>query len=319
MRILRRFSRLPAALQGGAFAIGNFDGVHQGHRAVIAAAKDTGASPFGVLLFAPHPQRYFRPDKPMISLTSLRAKLALLARLKVEIAVIAPFDAKMANRSAEAFVSEVLVQQLAARHVAVGYDFAFGRKREGDAAMLHRLGAETSIGVSVVAPVLWRGEACSSTRIRTALARADMTLAADMLGHRWGMEGIVVKGDGRGRALGFATANIPLGEDAETFPLPFGIYAARVLVEGKNTRHPAAVSVGWRPTFQSKEPVLEAHLLDFDADLYGRRLWVFPAAFLREEKKFDSVGELQEQMYRDCQEARAKLAAGGLPGDKAAC
>ena len=331
MRILRRFSRLPDSLRGGAFAIGNFDGVHRGHREVITAARRSGATPLGVLLFAPHPQRYFRPDKPLVSLSSLRARLCLLKRLGVEVAVIAPFDARMANRSAADFVGDVLVRQLALKHVAVGYDFAFGRKREGDAETLRRLGEQAGVGVSVVAPVLWHEEACSSTRIRTALARGDMSLAADMLGHCWGMEGIVVKGDGRGRALGFPTANISLGDAAarEAFALPFGIYAARVLVapplksggggwreasrgaappaKWEDTRHPAAVSIGWRPTFQSEEPVLEAHLLDFDADLYGRRLWVFPTAFLRAEKKFDSLRALQEQMRADCQETRQRL------------
>ena len=336
IQILRRFSRLPHALQGGAFAIGNFDGVHLGHQEVIAAAARSGARPLGVLLFAPHPRLYFRPDEPLAGLTSLRARLCLLARLGVEVAVVAPFDAKMANRSAAAFVDEVLVRQLAARHLAVGYDFAFGHKREGDAALLQRLGQEAGMSVSVAAPVSRRGAACSSTRIRAALAQGDMDLAADLLGHRWGVEGIVVAGDGRGRALGFATANLPVHEmdcvfasgganrrkrvysrQGGEFTLPFGIYAAWVLVQATRkqagTWHPAAVSVGWRPTFESKEPILEAHLLDFDADIYGRRLWVFPVAFLRREEKFASVADLQRQMRADCQQARRRLDAAPPP------
>ena len=315
MQILRRFSRLPASLRGGAFAIGNFDGVHRGHQEVIAAASRAAANPLGVLLFAPHPRLYFRPDEPLACLTSLRARLCLLRRLGVEVAVIAPFDARMAQRSAAAFVREVLAEQLQARHVAVGRDFAFGRKREGDAALLRRLGEQAGIGVSVTPPLSWRGEVCSSTRIRAALAAGDLHLAADLLGHRWGVEGIVVTGDGRGRTLGFPTANLPVREMAADgkFALPFGIYAARVLIEASPDIRPAAVSIGWRPTFESKEPILEAHLLDFDADLYGKRLWVFPAAFLRPEKKFTSVQALQRQMQADCEEARRHLAAAANP------
>ena len=322
LHILRRFDRLPPSLQGGAFAIGNFDGVHLGHQEVIAAARRSGARPLGVLLFAPHPRLYFRPDQPLAFLTSLRAKLCLLARMGVEVAAVLPFDAKMANRSAAAFVNEVLAQQLAARHVAVGHDFAFGHKREGDAALLQQLGEQAGIGVSVTQTVACRGAACSSTRIRAALAQGDMDLAADLLGYRWGVEGIVVAGDGRGRALGFATANLPVHDMAcaGAFALPFGIYAARVLIEeGKgenNPCHPAAVSVGWRPTFQSKEPILEAHLLDFDDDLYGKRLWVFPVAFLRPEKKFDSVEELQKQMQMDCVDAARRIACAKHPAGR---
>ena len=315
MRILRRFGRMPSALRGGAFAIGNFDGVHRGHREVIAAAQGSGVSPLGVLLFAPHPRRYFRPRQPFACLTSLRAKLCLLEGLGVEVAVVAPFDARMAGRSAAAFVREVLAEQLAARHAAVGWDFAFGRGREGDAAALRRLGAEAGISVSVAAEVSWDGAACSSTRARAALSAGDLAAAADLLGHVWGVEGIVARGDGRGRELGYATANLPLADmdTGELFPLPFGIYAAWVEIEGDGAGYrPAAVSVGRRPTFPGAAPVLEAHLLDFDRDIYGRRLWVFPAALLRGEKKFARVADLQAQMAADCREARERLGADGV-------
>ena len=309
MRLLRRFSALPDALRGGSYAIGNFDGVHLGHRAVIEAARRSGKSPLGVLLFAPHPRLYFRPDDPLSCLTDLRAKLCLLERVGVEVAVIAPFDAKMANRSAEEFVQEVLHEQLGARHVAVGYDFAFGKKRQGNADALKLLCEARGISVDVVESVLWQGEACSSTRIRAALHRGELDAAAEMLGHWWGMGGQVLQGAGRGREFGFPTANLLLEDSSlgAAFQLPFGIYAAWVFIEGEGKRYEAAVSLGERPMFDTPKPLLEAHLLDFEGDLYGRRIWVFPAAFLRGEEKFESIEALRAQMQSDCLQARRRL------------
>ena len=319
MRLLRRFSQMPGNLKGGAFAIGNFDGVHRGHQAVIEAARKSRKSPLGVLLFAPHPRRYFQPDKPLPCLTDLRAKLCLLERFGVDIAVVAPFDARMATRSAECFVREVLVEQLCARHVAVGYDFAFGNKRQGNAQTLQRLAGQNGINIDVVKPVVANAKPCSSTRVREALHLGDLAGAADMLGHQWGMGGQVVHGDGRGRKLGFPTANIPLEDSAlgEAFALPFGIYAAWVFIETTALSKPyrAALNIGWRPMFETRRPLLEAHLLGFDGDLYGRRLWVFPMAFLRGEEKFSSLGALRRQMRLDCIDARKQLGeTSGPPG-----
>ena len=317
MRLVRRFSQMSEGLKGGAFAIGNFDGVHRGHQAVIDAARRSRKLPLGVLLFAPHPRRYFQPDKPLPCLTDLRAKLCLLERLGVEVAVVAPFDAKMAKRSAERFVREVLVNQLCASHIAVGYDFAFGHKRQGNAQTLRQLAKQNDISVDVVEPVAANAKPCSSTRIREALHLGDLAGAADMLGHQWGMGGQVVRGDGRGHKLGFPTANIPLEDSAlgEAFALPFGIYAAWVFIEAAGSRkaHPAALNIGWRPMFETRRPLLEAHLLDFDGDLYDRRLWVFPMAFLRGEEKFDSLDALQQQMRIDCLNARERLKEIGEP------
>ncbi|MCY4038461.1 MAG: bifunctional riboflavin kinase/FAD synthetase [Hyphomicrobiales bacterium] len=317
MRLLRRFSRIPGDLEGGAFAIGNFDGVHRGHQAVLDAARQSNKSPLGVLLFAPHPRRYFQPDKPLPCLTDLRAKLCLLERLGVDVAVVAPFDAQMASRSAERFVREVLFEQLRARHIAVGYDFAFGSKRQGNAQTLQQLAGQNGIAVDVVKPVSANAKPCSSTRIREALHLGDLADAADMLGYQWGMGGQVVHGDGRGRKLGFPTANIPLEDSAlgEAFALPFGIYAAWVFIEttASSKAYPAALNIGWRPMFETRRPLLEAHLLDFDGDLYGQRLWVFPMAFLRGEEKFDNLDALRRQMSLDCLDARKRLEETGGP------
>ena len=306
MIVLHGTENLPPEARGAALAIGNFDGVHRGHQALLQAAKDAAAktgSKAGVILFEPHPREVFQPDKPHFRLTPLPRKLALLEAAGLDLAVVLRFDAALAALSAEAFIERVLLQALGVGHVVVGYDFRFGKGRAGDPEMLSRACAAHGVGVTVVAQVAQAGEVFSSSAIRAELAQGDVQGAADMLGHWWRVTGKVVGGARRGTGLGFPTANIAL---APGTALAHGIYAVRVLVDGKT--HAAAAYLGTRPTFDDGAPMLEVFLLDFDGDLYGREIAVDFIAHIRDDRRFDSAEALTAQMQADCERARQVLA-----------
>ncbi|HEU4380316.1 MAG TPA: bifunctional riboflavin kinase/FAD synthetase [Hyphomicrobiaceae bacterium] len=297
---------VPAAARGGVLAIGNFDGVHRGHQALIAAAIDQARQhgwPAGAIVFEPHPREFFQPDKPHFRLTPLPRKLALLEALGLDLAVVARFDATLAGLSAEAFIEQVLVQGLGVRHVVVGYDFRFGKGRAGDPETLRRAGAGQGFGVTVVGQVAEAGEVFSSSAVRAELAQGDVEGAASMLGHWWRVTGTVVGGARRGTGLGYPTANIVLPEGTA---LAHGIYAVRAYCEGR--RVDGAAYLGTRPTFDDGEAVLEVFLFEFAGDLYGRQMHVEFIGFVRADAKFGSAAALQEQMARDCERARQILA-----------
>jgi len=297
---------VPAAARGGVLAIGNFDGVHRGHQALIAAAIDQARQhgwPAGAIVFEPHPREFFQPDKPHFRLTPLPRKLALLEALGLDLAVVARFDATLAGLSAEAFIEQVLVQGLGVRHVVVGYDFRFGKGRAGDPETLRRAGAGQGFGVTVVGQVAEAGEVFSSSAVRAELAQGDVEGAASMLGHWWRVTGTVVSGARRGTGLGYPTANIVLPEGTA---LAHGIYAVRAYCEGR--RVDGAAYLGTRPTFDDGEAVLEVFLFEFAGDLYGRQMHVEFIGFVRADAKFGSAAALQEQMARDCERARQILA-----------
>lgn len=311
MAIFRHIDALPPAARGAVVAIGNFDGVHPGHRALIEAAagraKRLGA-PLGVLTFEPHPRSVFRPDDPPFRLTPLRAKAHALEALGVEHLYVLHFDRAFAAKTAEVFVREILVAGLAARHLVVGWDFCFGHKRAGNTALLQSLGGELGFGVSAVDPVKSdNGEVYSSSTIRHYLAEGRPAAAARLLGRPWEIEGRVEQGDRRGRTLGFPTANMALGD----YVVPaLGVYAVRVMIEeaAESAWHPAVANLGRRPTVDGSRIQLEVHLFDFDQDLYGRHLRVRLLEFLRPEKKFDGLEALRAQIAEDCLRARALLA-----------
>ncbi len=302
MIVLNGVDSVPPEARGAALAIGNFDGVHRGHQALLQAARDAGAKA-GVILFEPHPREVFQPDKPHFRLTTLPRKLELIAASGVDLAVVLRFDAALAGLSADAFIDRVLVQGLGVAHVVVGYDFRFGKGRGGDPDTLRRAGAAHGFGVTVVAQVADAGEVFSSSAIRAELALGDVEGAADMLGHWWRVSGTVIGGAKRGTGLGFPTANIAL---APGTALAHGIYAVRVLVDGKT--HPAAAYLGTRPTFDGGAAMLEVFLLDFDGDLYGREIAVDFIAHIRGDRRFDGEDALKRQMQADCEHARQKLA-----------
>jgi len=305
MQIFERYHDLPAAVRGSVLTIGNFDGVHRGHQALLGQVRALARElerPAAALLFEPHPRALFQPDKPHFKLTSLPRKLLLLERFGLDVAFVLSFDAAFAALSAEAFVGRVLVAGLGVRHVVIGYDFRYGAKRTGDPEALQRAGAEHGFGVSVVSQVGDAGEVFSSSAIRAELAQGDVGGAAEMMGHYWRVSGRVVGGAGRGTELGFPTANLKLPREVA---LGHGIYAVRIYLEG--ACFGAAAYLGTRPTFDAGDPVLELFLFDFEGNLYGREMEVEFIAFVRPDAKFASIEALKEQMRQDCARAEAIL------------
>jgi riboflavin kinase / FMN adenylyltransferase len=297
-------SALPA---GAVVAMGNFDGVHLGHRAVIAAAMEMGRShgrPAFAVTFEPHPRRYFSPNTPQFRLTDETAKLRLLAGTGLAGAVVMTFDKKRAETSAQDFVHHDLIERLGVSGIAVGYDFHFGKGRVGSPSLLVAEAPRLGIEVDVQPHVDIEERPVSSSAIRMALAEGQIADATAMLGSPWFITGDVIHGEKRGRDLGYPTANIRLNPSCG---LKHGIYAVRVGY-GKS-RIEGVASFGRRPTFDNGAPLLEVFLFDFNADLYGERLDVAFVGFIREELKFSSVEALISRMDEDSATARAQLAA----------
>lgn len=313
MQIFRHADRLPEACRGGVVTLGNFDGVHRGHQAIIArarAAAEARRAPLVVVTFEPHPGAVFRPEAEPFRLTPFRSKASHLAALGVEVLVNLHFDLEFSKVSAADFVRRILVDALAATHLVVGQDFAFGHRRQGNAAFLVAQGETHGFGVEVAEPVREPGsEIYSSSLIRDCLRRGEPARAAELLGRAWEIDGRVVAGDRRGHALGFPTANLELGE----FLRPkFGVYAVRAGIdEGEATEwRDGAANIGTRPTVDGATLLLEVHLFDFSGDLYGKHLRVALIDYLRPEEKFDGLDALKAQIAEDCRQARRILAAG---------
>jgi riboflavin kinase / FMN adenylyltransferase len=297
-------SALPA---GAVVAMGNFDGVHLGHRAVIAAALEMGRShgrPALALTFEPHPRRYFSPNTPQFRLTDETAKLRLLAGTGLAGAVVMTFDKTRAQTSAQDFVHHDLIERLGVSGIAVGYDFHFGKGRVGSPSLLVSEAPRLGIEVDVQPHIDIEERPVSSSAIRMALAEGQIADATAMLGGPWFINGEVIHGEKRGRDLGYPTANIRLENSCG---LKHGIYAVRV-GRGK-TRIDGVASFGRRPTFDNGAPLLEIFLFDFKGDLYGERLDVAFIGFIREELKFSDVEALVRRMDEDSATARAQLAA----------
>jgi riboflavin kinase / FMN adenylyltransferase len=313
--IIRRPRTMPASAIGAVAAIGNFDGVHIGHRAVLAAARSAAAAqgaPFAVLTFEPHPRRFFAPEAPPFLLNSFRAKARLLKEAGVEVMFSLRFNRAFAGISAPDFVGDVLARQLKLGGVAVGADFAFGHKRGGDVALLRQLGAAHGLSVTVIDPVPHGSQVASSSAARERLVAGDPRGAAAILGRWWEVEGRVRQGDRRGRQIGFPTANLVLGD----LLVPrLGVYAVLLGVgaAGGIRWRAGVANLGRRPTFGGEAVRLEAHLFDFEGDLYGRLVRVALVDFLRPEQKFAGIDALRTQIAQDSERARAALRA--LPGD----
>ncbi|NCF63118.1 MAG: bifunctional riboflavin kinase/FAD synthetase [Gammaproteobacteria bacterium] len=295
-----------------AVTIGNFDGVHRGHQALVdrcrQLAGDRGT--VAVVTFEPLPAAFFRPEQSPARLSSVYRKLELLRCLDVDITWLMRFDNSLAALTARQFVEQVLFHGLNARYVVVGEDFRFGSGREGDLALLQALGPEFGFEVATVPAVLADGVRVSSSGIREKLAAGDFRSAARWLGQPYRMEGHVVKGASLGRKLGYPTANLRI----RCVPSPLGgVLAAWSRVSGGRWR-PAVTNLGRRPAVGGSEPLLEVHFFDWDKDLYGQRLEVQFVAKLRDELNFDSIDGLVAQMKRDEQEARSILAKTELPG-----
>ncbi|MFP5507644.1 MAG: bifunctional riboflavin kinase/FAD synthetase [Alphaproteobacteria bacterium] len=311
MRIIRDYSYVDAADRGASAAIGNFDGVHLGHRSVIdmarAAAAQIGA-PLGVMTFEPHPRQFFAPDAPPFRLMSREARAHRLEKLGVDRLYELNFNAGMSSLTPRDFAQRVIADGLGLKHIVIGADFCFGKGRAGTAQDLVAFGAEMGFGVTIAQLLEGSAGAVSSTAIRNALTEGQPREAAAMLGHWHRIEGRVITGDQRGRELGYPTANMSIDG---LHPPRFGVYAVLVdVLEGphKGSYHGAA-SMGVRPMFGVNKPNLETFLFDFKGDLYGVPLSVGLVEFLRPEEKFDSLDALITQMDADCARARAILAA----------
>jgi riboflavin kinase/FMN adenylyltransferase len=306
MDVIQGSQSLSAPLAAPVCAIGNFDGVHLGHRRLldlaVARARALGGRSV-VLTFEPHPAKVLAPRLAPPLICAPRRKQELLAERGVDVLVIEPFDAQTAAQPAAAFVDVTLVRRLGVREVVVGYDFTFGKGRSGTAASLAAAGAERGFAVHVVPQVTVDGLVASSTKIRELLHEGNVAGARLLLGRDFDLDGEVVRGAGRGRQIGVPTANIAAA--GELTPRP-GIYATRVSVEGGPWR-PAATSLGTNPTFGGTALSLEAHLLDFSGDLYGKRVRVAFVAWLRGEERFPSVEALVAQIRADIAQTRAAL------------
>lgn len=289
-------------------SVGNFDGVHRGHQAlarVVAAEARAHSAAAVVLTFDPHPSRVLAPERAPATLMSLEQRAEALAPLGIDRLVALPFTRALAAESPGAFARRVLAESLAAREVVVGASFRFGRGRAGDVESLERLGRELGFRVTAVPPVLEAGSPISSTRVREALAAGDVRAASALLGRPYFVDGAVARGAGRGRGLGFPTANLELLN--ETLPAA-GVYACVSLIPGEPERAvPAVVNLGRRPTFGGGALLLEAHLLDFAEDLYGRRMRVRFAERVRDERRFDGPEALRAQIALDVAAARGLL------------
>jgi riboflavin kinase / FMN adenylyltransferase len=305
--IIRDSTPAAAIPRGAVVAMGNFDGVHIGHRAVIEAALQMGRAhrrPALALTFEPHPRRFFSPNTPQFRLTDETAKLRLLAGTGLSGAVVMTFDKGRAGTSAQDFIHHDLIQRLGISGIAVGYDFHFGKGRVGSPSLLVSEAPRLGIEVDVQAHVDIDERPVSSSAIRMALAEGQIDDASAMLGGPWFVSGEVIHGEKRGRDLGYPTANIRLDRNCG---LKHGIYAVRV---GRGPeRFDAVASFGRRPTFDNGAVLLEVFLFDFRDDLYGAELDVAFIGFIREELKFDSVEALVRQMDDDSAKARAALAA----------
>jgi riboflavin kinase / FMN adenylyltransferase len=305
MRIVRGYRRVPGEMRGAAVALGNFDGVHRGHQAVIAAARRAATERgrvLGVVTFRPHPREFFDPIGAPERLGGFRMRMERLRALGVERLFIVPFNDGLRRMSAESFARDVLADGLGVGHVVVGDSFRFGHRRQGDAALLARVGRERGYGVEALPPVEVQGAPASSTRIRQALADGDVPLANAVLGRPYQLDALVVEGDRIGRTLGYPTANLrPIGRRVL---LPrTGVYAVRLRLPDGEWADGAA-NLGWRPVFDGQDLRLEVHLFDRDVDLYGARVRLAWHGFVRDERNFDGVDALKAQMAADCDDAR---------------
>jgi riboflavin kinase / FMN adenylyltransferase len=303
--ILDPGASIPSELRGASVAIGNFDGVHRGHQALLAEAQRAAAAagrPWGVITFEPHPRSFFRPAEPVFRLSPAPLKARLLAALGADFMLPLTFDAALAGLEAEAFVERVLGDQVGVGHLVTGFDFHFGKGRKGNADLLHALGPRLGFTLAEIEQVTDPSGSApfSSSAIRSALRHGSVIPAAHDLGYRWSVLGTVTTGDGRGRTIGFPTANLVLQPGTDTRD---GIYAVRVRDLGSSPPRPGmpgAAYIGSRPTFGSDRRFLEVHLLNFAGDLYGRELLVEFLAFIRPDRTFQDAASLTAQIALDC-------------------
>ena len=302
MELIRGRHNLRARHRGCVATIGNFDGVHRGHRALLARLAEQSRRlgvPSLLMTFEPQPLEFLRPQVAPPRITGLRDKLAALTATELDRVLIVRFDARFAAVSAEDFVDQLLVRELGVRYLLIGDDFRFGQGRRGDAALLEARAGEHGFGLERLSTVSHSGERVSSTRVRQALQAGDLTLAADLLGRPYRISGRVARGDALGRTIGFPTANLVFHRSK---PALEGVFVVKV--HGLGEPRQGVASLGTRPTVNGQDLRLEVHLFDFDGDLYGRHLEVEFLQRLRGEERFDSMEAMRLQIERDAAAAR---------------
>jgi riboflavin kinase/FMN adenylyltransferase len=305
MRIVRNLASYPADVGPSVVALGAFDGIHLGHRAILGEAVGRGKAAAAAVVactFDRHPMEILQPERAPLPIATLDERLDLIADAGVDLTLVLVFTRELASMEPEAFVNDVLVSRLRAREVVVGYNHTFGRGARGDAQLLKTVGEPLGLATLVIAPLLVDGVAVSSSEIRAALKSGDVVQAARYLGRPYSIAGTIGRGAGRGRTLGFPTANV---EAERPLLVPTGVYACRAEFEGE--LHSAVVNVGVRPTFGEQTLAIEAYLMDFEGDLYGRRMRLHFIDRLRGEQKFPSVEDLRAQIGRDVAAARQRL------------
>ena len=307
MKTLLTYSGLSKEDQGAVIALGNFDGLHRGHQTVILEAKTIAnelGAPLGIGVFRPHPRQYFKPDTPPFRLMSSSIRAAIMSDLGVDRLYEIPFDNELREMDDVEFVEKVLHRGLGIKHVVVGDDYGFGKNRCGNVESLTQLCAARGISVTAMKPIGLHklyGK-YGSTEIRDALRQGDVFHAAHMLSRPWIVDGVVQKGEQRGRTINFPTANLDFGDLVRP---KFGVYCTEVKLESSDKWHPAIANTGNRPTVGGKKARLEVHIFDFDQDIYDQHLQVRFRSFVRAEQKFENFEALEAQIQRDCKGARA--------------
>lgn len=305
MAVYAEYRGLPEAARGASIALGNFDGLHAGHRAVMDAARNAGHGKFSVATFEPPPRAYFRPGDPPFRILRPERRNALILKAGADTVFELPFNGEMAAMTDEQFVRQVLVDGLGVSHISVGFDFRFGRGRMGHAQRLASLGRALGFGVTIVEEVIGHGAKASSTAIRQALMAGEPEVAAQLLGSPWIADGIIEPGEQNGRTFGFPTANISLGDLIHP---KMGVYAVRLRIEGESEWRDGVANFGRTPTTGLRDPLLETFIFDFDREIYGQRAEVQLIAYQRPELKFDSLDAMIAQMHKDAAQAREILA-----------
>ncbi|MBX7146309.1 MAG: bifunctional riboflavin kinase/FAD synthetase [Alphaproteobacteria bacterium] len=309
MKLIRYLNNPLSFIQKNVISLGNFDGVHQGHQMVLKEGKNIAKKnsiPHAVLTFEPHPKEFFFHDSLPFRLTPCAIKLKLLNKLNIDYVVVLKFNYDLSSLSPELFIQNILINSLHVDHVVVGHDFVFGKNRQGNADLLKILGKKMGFNVTIVKPIKNANNLIySSTHIRDYLKKGQIQDANKMLGRPWQIQGRVIKGDQRGRTIGFPTANIFY----KNYLIPtFGVYAC--FVKHPKESHqlfPAITNIGYRPTIHGQDLRVETHIFDFSGDLYDQKLSIMLIDFIRPEKKFDSLQHLQNQIIQDCQTAQSIL------------
>ena len=297
MKIFRNSTKDLEGARGGVFALGNFDGVHLGHKEIIAKAKAISTkknSSSGVLIFDPHPRKFFRPGDENFLISDLKTRAHLLEKCGLDFLGILDFDKKMSNLSPEDFVEKIIHSAIGVSHLIVGYNFKFGKDRVGDVKVLNDICRKLKIELSIIDKVGDKNYIFSSSSVRELLRNGDLKSANEIIGSNWTIKGEVIKGDQRGREIGFPTANILMEGWIE--PL-FGVYAVSAELNGLS--YGGVANIGTRPTFGKSSPILEVHLFDYSGDLYGKDIIISFIDFIRKEKKFDGIDSLKKQISVD--------------------